>query len=239
MKAVGIPRLELLGALIDTRLTMQICSALKISTDEVTYWVDSMHVGYWIRGQSKEYKPFIVHRVGEIHECSAPSQWRYVPTNANPAGYGTRGLTVEDLACTGQWWNGPEFLKRAKEEWPECKFDLPTSEEGLESKRGKGVSAKETCSYATIKEGRENVDSENAREEGVWQLNPSRYSKWFRVKRKGELEFGSSLVRVRAWVHRFNANCRRPADQRLKGELTPLELSDAEAAIVREVQTKT
>ncbi|PFX18796.1 hypothetical protein AWC38_SpisGene16828 [Stylophora pistillata] len=239
LKAVSIPRLELLGALIGTRLTMQICSALKISTDEVTYWVDSMNVGYWIRGQSREYKPFIAHRVGEIHECSAPSQWRYVPTNANPADYGTRGLAVEDLASTGQWWNGPEFLKRAEEEWPECKFDPPTSEEGLELKRGKEISAKETCSYATIKEGGENIDSEIASEEGVWRLNPSRYSKWFRVKRKGDLEFGLSLVRVRAWVHRFNANCRRPADQRLKGELTPFELSDAEEAIVREVQTKT
>ena len=81
-------------------------------------------------------------------------------------------------------------------------------------KRGKEVSAKETCSYETIKEGGENADRENAREEGVWRLNPSRHSKWFRVKKKGELELGLSLVRVRAWVHRFNANCRRPADQR-------------------------
>ncbi|PFX20337.1 hypothetical protein AWC38_SpisGene15207 [Stylophora pistillata] len=100
LKAVSIPRLELLGALIGTRLTMQICSALKISIDEVTYWVDSKNVGYWIQGQSREYKPFIAHRVGEIHECSAPSQWRYVATNANPAVYGTRGLTVKDSAST-------------------------------------------------------------------------------------------------------------------------------------------
>lgn len=147
-----------------------------------------MNVEYGIRGQSREYNPFIAHRVGEIHECSAPSQWRYVPINANPADCGTRGLTVEDLASTGQWWNGPEFLKRVEEEWLECKFDLPTSEEGLELKRGKEVSAEETCSYATTKEGGEIVDGENAREEDVWRLNPSRYSKWFRIKRKGELD---------------------------------------------------
>lgn len=52
LKAVSIPRLELLGALIGTRLTMQICSALKISTHEVTYWVDSVNVG----SQSREVK---------------------------------------------------------------------------------------------------------------------------------------------------------------------------------------
>lgn len=159
-----------------------------------------MNVGYWIRGQSTEYKPFIAHCVGEIHECSAPSQWRYVPTNANPADHETRGLTVKDLADTSQWWNGPEFLKRA-EEWPESTFDLPTSEEGLELKRGKEVAAKETCSYEITKGSGENVDGDTAREEGVWRLNPSRYSKWFRVKMKEELELDLSLVRVRAWVH--------------------------------------
>ena len=67
LKAVSIPRLELLGALIGTRLTKQVCTALKVSSHEVTYWVDSVNVGYWIRGQSREYKPFIAHRVGEIH----------------------------------------------------------------------------------------------------------------------------------------------------------------------------
>ena len=46
LKAVIIPRLELLGALIGLRLTRQVCSALKIPTNGVTYWVDSMIVGY-------------------------------------------------------------------------------------------------------------------------------------------------------------------------------------------------
>ena len=95
LKAVIIPRLELLGALIGLRLTRQVCSALKIPTNGVTYWVDSMIVGYWIQGQSREYKLFIAHRVGEIHEFSAPNQWRYVPTDVNPADLGTRDLTAE------------------------------------------------------------------------------------------------------------------------------------------------
>ena len=57
-----------------------------------------MNVGYWIQGQSREYKLFIAHRVGEIHEFSAPNHWHYVSTNVNPADVGTRGLTVEELA---------------------------------------------------------------------------------------------------------------------------------------------
>ena len=69
-------------------------------------------------------------------------------------------------------------------------------------------------------------------------MNPSRYSKWYRVKPKEELELGLSLVRVKAWVHPFTANCRRSGNQRLQGELTPLELEDAEETIIREVQTE-
>ena len=45
------------------------------SYNGVTYWVDSMNVGYWIQGQSREYKLFIAHRVGEIHKLYAPNQW--------------------------------------------------------------------------------------------------------------------------------------------------------------------
>ena len=72
----------------------------------------------------------------------------------------------------------------------------------------------------------------------MWRLDPSRYSKWYRVKTKGELEIGLLLVRVTAWVRRFTDNCRKPAGQREKGKLKPLELKDGEQFIIREVQAK-
>ena len=74
------------------------------------YWVESVNVGSWIQGQSREYKPFLAHRVGEIHEFSAPNQWGYVPTDVNPADLGTKSLKVEELASVDLWWNRPEFL---------------------------------------------------------------------------------------------------------------------------------
>ena len=69
-------------------------------------------------------------------------------------------------------------------------------------------------------------------------MDPSRYSKWYRVKTKGELEIGLSLVRVTAWVRRLTDNCRKPAEQREKSELKPLELQNAEEFIIQEVQSK-
>ena len=128
VKAISIPRLELMGALIGLRLTKQVGSALDITTDGVTYWVDSVNVGFWIGGQSREYKHLVGHQVREIHEQSNPEQWRYVPGHENPADLGTRGINAHELALSERWWNGPEFLRRPEAEWPICKFDKPSRE---------------------------------------------------------------------------------------------------------------
>ena len=39
-------------------------------------------------------------------------------------------------------------------------------------------------------------------------------------------------------MRRFTDNCRKPAEQREKGELKPLELQNADEFIIREVQSK-
>ena len=78
--------------------------------------MDSVNVGFWIRGESREYKPFVVHRVGEIHEQSKPEQRRYVSGHEKPADLCTRGITARALAVSERWWNGPEFLRRLEAE---------------------------------------------------------------------------------------------------------------------------
>ena len=67
--------------------------------------------------------------------------------------------------------------------------------------------------------------------DGEWRLEPSRYSKWYRLKPKGQLEFGLSFVRVKGWVQRFIENCKRPENQREFRELTPAELRRVETEI--------
>ena len=57
--------------------------------------------------------------------------------DVNPAYLVTRGLTVEELASANFWWNGPEFLKKSRQGWPESKFDKPMSTENLELKEQK------------------------------------------------------------------------------------------------------
>ena len=65
LKAISIPRLELMGALIGVRLTKQVSTALEIPMKDATFWVDSMNVLHWIHRRSRDYKPFVAHRVGE------------------------------------------------------------------------------------------------------------------------------------------------------------------------------
>ena len=57
LKAMSIPRLELIGELMDFTMKRQICSALQVPMNKGTFWVDSANVGLWIQGQSRKYKP--------------------------------------------------------------------------------------------------------------------------------------------------------------------------------------
>ena len=85
------------------------------------------------------------------------------------------------------------ILKKSKQDWPECKFDKPTSNENLELKGTRQVAAKEATSYQISEKGEKTASDDNASAEEVWRLNLSRYSKWYRVKTKGErVVFSSS-----------------------------------------------
>jgi len=103
LKAMSISRLKLMGALTGLRLTLKICAALEIPRNKATFWVDSVNVGFWVQGQSRNFKPFVSHRVGEINDESSPDQWQYVPTKLNPADQGTRGASVQELVKDDCW----------------------------------------------------------------------------------------------------------------------------------------
>ena len=230
LKALSIPRLELMGAVIGLRLTKQVCEALGIERNKATYWSDSCNVGYWIHGQSRNFKPFIAHRVGEIHEDSNPDQWRYVPGKLNPADHGTRGLTGEDLINNECWWCGPKFLSQTSKNWPEREFRGVTSET-LKEVKAEGHDRRD-------RPQRENLNSfgTSNQKEDEWRLNPNRFSKWYKTKPINKLKIGTSLVRVHSWVNRFFGNCRKSVEQRAVGELTPDELKKAEERIIKDAQ---
>ena len=77
VKAMTIPRLELMGAILSSRLAQNILKV--ISVDRTIFWTDSENVWYWVRNQSREFKPFVANPIGEIQRTSSPEQWRHVP----------------------------------------------------------------------------------------------------------------------------------------------------------------
>ena len=157
LTVVSIPRLELMAAVIGLRLASTTSKVMEIPMKEVTFWSDSSNVLYWIRGRSRsrQFKPFVSNRVGEIQGVTDPSQWRHVPTKENPADVATRGSNVRILAENQLWWQGPAFLVKEETNWPINKF--------------------ETCaSNNERKPGKIHTMITHA----PWRLDPTRFSSW-------------------------------------------------------------
>ena len=121
LQSVSIPRLELMGAFLGTRLTQSIASVLVIPIQHAVSWCDSTNVFWWIRGHSRVFKPCVANRIGEIQSVTNPDQWRYVPTELNLADYLTRGLKILKLIDKNSWWEGPNYLRDSEERWPRNK----------------------------------------------------------------------------------------------------------------------
>ena len=116
--ATSIPRLELMGAVTGVRLSTRIAKVLELQTSQLMFWSDSQNVLWWIRGHSRNFKPFVANRVGEIQTSTNPAQWRHLPTTLNPADILSRGMKTADLLECDRWWTGPDFLKQSEAAWP-------------------------------------------------------------------------------------------------------------------------
>ena len=126
VKAQTIPRLELLGAVILARLVSTVVKSLP-SDIPITYWVDSTTILHWIKNE-RAWKQYVNHRVSEIRQLTSKTDWRFCPGHENPADLATQGLSAEEFLNNSLWWEGPGFLARPKEEWPNC----PVSASGEE-----------------------------------------------------------------------------------------------------------
>jgi len=117
LKKQSVPRLELLGTLILTRL---VATVLKNCPQEfnVTYWTDSTTALYWIKSD-KMWKQYVSRRVHEIRANAMRDQWRHCPGSLNPADFPSRGLSAQKLFDCTVWWEGPLFLKLHSKDWPQ------------------------------------------------------------------------------------------------------------------------
>ena len=93
-KSQTIPRLELLGALLLARLITSIYDALKpeIVLLPCICYTDSLVALYWIKGEKREWKPFVDNRVKEIRRLVPSWQLETLHWETESSRYPITGL---------------------------------------------------------------------------------------------------------------------------------------------------
>ena len=95
--ATSIPRLELMGAIVGVRLTTRISEVLGVKMTNSTFWSDNVNVLWWVRGRSRNFKPFVANRAGEIQTSTDPKHWR------RQSGGHVKQRDVRDRPCKLQY----------------------------------------------------------------------------------------------------------------------------------------
>ena len=118
VKQLTLPQLELMAALVATRLGKFVIDSLAnlYNNISVHLWSDSQVVLHWIYSE-KKLKQFVAHRIQEITQTFPNTLWNYCPTGDNPADLLTRRTTSAALS-TSLWTNGPSWLSD-QSGWPQ------------------------------------------------------------------------------------------------------------------------
>ncbi|GFU11862.1 reverse transcriptase domain-containing protein [Trichonephila clavipes] len=77
LKKLTLPRLELLGAVLASRILKYLTSKFKFPILKSFLWSDSSIVLHWIKGKASNYKQLVSNRVIEIQSNSDPSDWHH------------------------------------------------------------------------------------------------------------------------------------------------------------------
>ena len=176
--------MELLGALILTRLVVKIQEALQdfVEMNEVICLTDSTVALWWIKNTSSIYKQFVQERFKEIRRNVGADCWRHIEGKQNPADLPSRGCYCNEFDAS-TFISGPEWLKLGEEFWPIThlvKNNIADSELKKE--------AKNATSLTVAKIDVNGIDK---------MVDPSKFSSF------------DKLLKVTSWVLRFVKNAEQ------------------------------
>ncbi len=212
LRSQTIPRLELLSALLLSRLVVSVHSSLhQMPSMDVRCYTDSQVALYWIRGKDREWKPFVENRVREIRHNVHPDLWSHCPGKSNPADLPSRGLNMLEMSVSQLWRTGPGWLN--------C--DAPSfSDNGVTSMPELCVS--ELKKSGTVSHDLLTIETKPSVGEMILCENFSSLQRLLRV-----------TAYVQRAVNRFKA---KGPDSSLPVSLTPQEVATAEALWVTHAQ---
>ncbi|XP_071136608.1 uncharacterized protein [Mytilus edulis] len=117
-KQLSIPRLELCGAVIASRIREKIVKEMDFNCIRIIHVVDSTIVRAQIQRESYGFGTFVATRIAEIQSKTEPSDWWWVQGEQNPADLTTRATDPTALVMESVWQKGPDFLRLPIEQWP-------------------------------------------------------------------------------------------------------------------------
>ena len=196
LKTLSIPRLELLGCTLLSKLLEEILFAVesRIKIDEIYCWTDSKVALHWIYGKEKMWKPWVENRVVGIRKIVAREQWHHVSGILNPADIPTRKIeNLRDVFHGGVWFKGPEFLLN-KSFCPKQSFDLVVDKDKALIEAKSSFSKHSLTTTTTVHNTTNNANINQI-------IDSTRFSSL------------SKLINTTGWVLRFICNIKRKTKQ--------------------------
>lgn len=145
MKLLSIPRLELLAAVLLSKLLKFVVDIYnpRYAIESIYAFSDSQVVLSWIHSEPYRWKTFVGNRITKIHENLSAKNWYFVDGQENPADCASRGLSPKLFLQNSTWFTGPDWLKLDHNYWPLDKFRLADADEAVANERA-------TVSYISV-----------------------------------------------------------------------------------------
>ena len=122
-RMLTIPRMELNGALVSSRISKFLKGSTKLKIGEVKHFVDSSTVLGYINKDLRQFQVYEGVRVAEIQsegefEGGRLKGWGWVPGQENQSYWVTKPRKPGDLKSNDFWGKGPKWLEDNEETWP-------------------------------------------------------------------------------------------------------------------------